>query len=848
MMLYTLFSWLNTHESRPFPDHQTETRAKFLREQLCAVEKKRALLAEVRVARFENPADGTAINVKSCLLEQHIAFMDFMAFFEHQFTIDEEKSLYVLGLEYLLVTPANVIPKINRSEKIPQLFTELFAHDRALALAFYRQNKMALTAFHDVNLVLSCDRVHHFLMHLAQELAYQEQPLGIHFLFRYFIDNTEQFSAAILWLLRRGISIEQILETNLLQDFMLYNLISLNDPESEIKEFYTLLYRFPEAHLLVEAAGQVRCEDPAFQRFSLTGTLHPQKEMRSVQAQPAFMQFTPSLENFQALHELFGQKFLVSAIEWYNQANHDVWFSALNHALNQSITDAQLLDLINQIAAKNNPHLLQTLASLLDDKTTELLAARHHGSILHLLPYKPALCQQISAMNLMPYLEEISDRHDSIFDIIPQLMAMFNAFRDTNTTVAGVVYETIIDKMLSNQSIWDDISLITQLRKFSEKDRLLAKKQQELEAQFDQSVAQQDFSLPFTVDNYHVIVDVWFSVSQKINLLKNLALLSSACPNDKYCLQTHIAYVVFSHQGSNFKLDEFIQALEIEPFLASDEVTEYERLLIEIMTTIDNESIRHEIIDKLNEKYTKQSLWIHKIYGGETVFKRAIKHGNLGFLNWLETKYHPCNIHIDIAAIQAAKDRQWRVVDYFCISSAYKPQQHAMKSLLILAVKHGELQTVQTLCDFNINHPTQKLVEEAFKHAIANKHVTIIQFFCNLPVNSPSEAVIQKAFKQAIKSANFELIHLFCGLANTAPQQTAIDQAMQLASKSYGEDIVSSLHKSATFNAKELMPASPTPRDETLGASLSAMGLFAGQKPPATAKKALVGSITFGTG
>ena len=478
---------------------------------------------------------------------------------------------------------------------------------------------------------------------------------------------------------------------------------------------------------------------------------------------------------------------------------------------------------------------------MLSDETVEKLVGQRCGAVLHLLPYKTALPTRISEGDITQFLKEMVAEDASVFDVIPQLRSLLGSFNRVNKTVAVLVYEAIFDHAIQHSYLLEDTGLIKQLRKFSEMDAVVAKKGNYLQAQFDDCIETQALAGILNTESYHLIEDTWLDVSRKLVRLKEIARLTTHFPGDKYKMQAHLAKIYFLKYPSYFSLDDFFLALGVTATVSAEGVSEYERLLIEILTTIDDETIRNSIVEKL---YTKGRSWIHEEYGGGCVFDRAVQQGNVGLIKWLKLDKHLDRHTINLAVFTAAEAGQWHLVDYLCRSSnhKHKSQQKIFKELLPLAAGAGQLDLVKFLCETAIKPLQDKPVEQAFVKAAINGHLSVVEYchglnigvprarlmattltlvihhehpsmieylgnfpenpslsravrdallhesehermhvikqLCDLRMNAPSQDAIGDAFIRSIRCGQLQVALYFLNLPTNAPNQKAVDIAL----------------------------------------------------------------------
>jgi hypothetical protein len=777
-MLNELFSWIHSDGDSTLLSNEMVTKSTLKSTHKIAVDLQRKMVADIRLERLVKSKDPSELRDKSLLIDSNQAYIKFLEFSQEKLTLRDPYPSFDLGLDYCLERNTD---DPGNNEKIAKIFFAMLEDNPDKALEVYQEKKKELDEIISIKFRVKIERVTQSLLVLSEQLKFQKKPLGLVPLFKNHIENPEEFAVILLWMLQQGVSVENILKNYFLHNFLSYHLISLHDSESPIDSLYAILEQFPQARPLLEAAGKVRCEERGFNSYALTGKVCLPDSLRSVEETSFSFDFSSTKENFSSLHKLYGQPLLVSALLWCADSDESAeWKVAIHQVINDSLTLDQLSSLINYFSTLNNSKLFELLSSLIDGKSVGKLVEMNHGSVLHLLPYKESLYRKISDINVAQFLKQFNASSISDYDAVPQLMSMFNVFRVVNEEIASLVYEAVLERMLQTPMFFDDSQLVKKLKKFADRDTLLNKKITEFETQLDHCILQQSLAESFTIDGYHAIEDVWLGMAQKIVYLKEISPLESSCPHDKHALRARIAKEYFEYHKHNFDLNSFVLALEIEPVLAEESVTDYERVLIELITSIDDNSVRNNILKILEKKYDDSSHWVHKKYGGETVFNLAAKQGNVGFLTWLEDTNPTTRVAVGYATLHAAKAKQWRVVDYFCTVAETRPRQHVVDEALEMAAADGALETVRLICESE-HTPVKKAVEQAVLKAVMNNQVSVAGYLCNLPSkNAPCHAILVKGFKVAFHDGNMELLQVLGSVPNPL-LTTAVEHALASA-------------------------------------------------------------------
>ncbi|MFW2571467.1 hypothetical protein [Legionella sp. 29fVS95] len=808
-MLSSLVAWIEgTQEDFPF-ENQSLTLSYFEKEQAVEQQNHKQLIAKVRVAWFSKrrKIDTSHTSLPEAQdVEKHLHLLNFIEFGKKELTAIVSDSLFSLALKYCLSLLAEN-KEATLVLKSTHLFMVLLHEDKTKTLKFYEENKSLFKDCEGINRQVAKElaeikmgeavkSVETYLAFFSEELAEQKNALGISALFNTELYDVEKFAALLLWLLQQGVSSRTILRTNLLHNFLRYHLFTLDQEESAIRQLYRLLAQFPEAKKLVVQAGKVSCDERGFESYSLDGVLHREEELLSVQVSDAPLDFTPTEENFAALSKLFGQPFLVAAVITPTEPESQNWLNALKRSLNhESMLTKELPALINLIAV-GQPAFLKELAKLIEESTVEQLISLNSGAILHLLPYKPALFEKIKAVNVEKYIQQLNSSDASGLDVIAQLLVMLTVFLKHNHPSAGQVFDAIIEKLFDNSHLIDDIELLRQLKRYPGWAIHLARRSAQLQRQLEECIARGTEQSSLTIESYQLIEDTWFEVSRKLQTLTYLNSQPKFDFYDKYTLYIRIAQACFNKQGSAFDINAFIELLPLQsPTQPSEDISEYERVLVEILTAIDDELIRDTIIDKLEAAPIQRRNWWARDYGGETVFLKAARQGNLGLLTNIAAIKQQSKPVMNKALLLAAEVGHWPVVNYLCADTIKLFTRRTIYLVLMQAAEQGELTAVGVFCNDDNPLPPKKILEKALEGAITNNHINVVRYLCQLTGNSFSKEVIERGFRLAAKLEHWDLAEYFCSLPVNAPSQLQIEKMFEQAAETNCLELAKRLYR-----------------------------------------------------
>ncbi|KTD59347.1 Ankyrin repeats (3 copies) [Legionella santicrucis] len=636
--------------------------------------------------------------------------------------------------------------------------------------------------------------------------SHQKNPLGLVGLFRQYIGDTEQFAALILWLLHHGVGAKKILQTYLLHDFLKYHFFTLHDKDNEIVRLYALLERFPQAKTLLDAVKKTASDERGLQQYSLNGVFQERKLQTIAPCQNS-SQFSQEPENFLNLHKFFGLPFLIEVVINSSEYIDPKWKETLKQALNKpQVVIEELSGIIHLIASEYSPLVLTNLADLIDDSSIQELLSSNEGAVLYLIPYKPKLFDVINEKNSAELIQQFSIKHPHDSGIVYQLAALFMAFLRKKHPSTSLVFQALIDNLIRYPHLLDDEELLSQLKKYSGSDRLLFQRYEVITKQFNDCILEQTAESSFNSRNYQIIEDSWFDATWKFNALALIKPQTKFNIGNKYEFQAKIAQIAFLHHGKQFDLDAFIEALSLRP-VTSDAVSEYERILIEILATIDNELLRKQIIEKLETHPVGRLDWMKKEYEGKTVFLKAAKYGNLGLIKLFEDELAP--EFFNKAALIAAKENQWSTVDYLARLDKTLLTQDEITRIVRCAAQQGQVNIIQFLYDTYDYLPSTAEIATILEEAITNNHLNVVTYFYQSPfalpkqsvinslfnlaieaeaidvipfiaetgVNKPTLFTVEKAFEQATFNQKLKIIQTLCNLSSNAPRSIIIERA-----------------------------------------------------------------------
>ncbi|GGI79437.1 ankyrin repeat domain-containing protein [Legionella impletisoli] len=838
-MLFDLFSWIhcdgdvNVLKAKPIAIAHIQ---QALSE---AIVLQQSLLSSMRALHF-SPASSEQERAKAkSAFETNVAYQQFLSTCNHHVDTLALIEVSQLALTYL----STLEDKPLRLVKTQALFHFCFSEDQTRALSIFQTN---------YNQLDDEVRVDVFLLKLATQLRHQAHPLGITSLLADFVEDTIQFTAAILWLLKRGVAPQAILSSGLMHHFFAYHIAYLDSDESPLKRFYHLLASYPEAEELIGLARRTTARMRGFEEFSLTGDRTAESLLKE-EVCTSSIRFSISRNNAFALYNLFHTSFLLEALDEAH-ANKESWRIILKELLNHEDTHDVLSNLLDRLVRNGHYLRLKRVGELLEDSTGARLLEKDVGGIFHLLPFKPSWYEQVSLFNITNYLKRLKETSYSTEDVIAQLVSIIKGLQKTHQSSANEAYQALVNLIALNPDYLNDALLLNMLRRYPGKDGVLQEIVHHLSLQFEESFAEILTQDAFGEEQFYTLEDTWKSISKQLSVLSLIGTVSSPVPHDKYELFTYVAQGRLAHLSEKMNYKALACALRLEPELSRDWVNEYERYVIELLIALDHEPTRTQIVSELNCKYGACATWIGHKYGGRTLLSAAAEQGNSGLLRWLlsgERRLTLQTKELTAALLRLAQLGHWQGVEVILevcpeildkkiekrllflaaeqdqlvmvhqLIELGKFTDNVLQSALVKAVEAGHSKVAHYLLNEEIRPPRAVSFAKGFRkaflagswldaqffasyktspsvrhevhqlliHSVLHQDKAGIECLCDLECNEPDQHDIEQAFEEAAKMGEVELLELFCN-STYQPTLPSIERALNRATKNGHEEAV----------------------------------------------------------
>jgi ankyrin repeat protein len=744
--------------------------------------------------------------------------------------------LCFLVLNYL-IQPNLELDIPAKPAKVAALFAQLINLDEKRALDLYEKHPTFAQDFpaitQQVNILKKrrilearVAAVDSNLKDLEALLLHEKNLLGIIPLFIGKIDDPYVFAALILYVLNKGVTADELIAKKILSVFLAYHLHSLSDEDNAVNTLYAVLDQLEiKQDPATKLAEKAKISPAKIQRlqssYSLTGEIIKTMSIGDDTFDP--FAFTVTNDNFKNLLSLFGDLFLYEALK-YSTANlndndlKELLHSCLNDQDNHDLS--RLSNLIKTLK-ETKPRLLEGLASLIDDATINKFIDQKNGLIFHLASYKPLIIDRlINTNDFKEYIKELiqsnGNRHDTLTQLVP-LFKNANRHPDIQKFLYGEILKLMIGTTAGEDPIEDE-GVITTLRLSRKQyyEETITQLANELTSQFEQSITSLKNDL--SRNAYLDVEDTWRAVAKKFNLLKRLLNLNFPnFPTDKYALYTLVVDRLLKANINDFNLKDFLQNILLmqNEFAEADiGISEFERGLIEILTSVDDSQVRTATIELLDTTARKNEQWIEQRYDGKSVFSLAAIKNNVGLIEVLLTTKTADNIpsaFVSIAVVEAAKTNQWKAVRYLCaIKAGNKPDSNATSYVLPLAIIANQLAIVQELLAMSTdNKPSKCIVRSAFQFAAMEGKLEVVQAICKMQTdNKPDSGDISEALQLAVNANKLAIVkELLATNANNKCFSEVVFSALETAAKNGQWEIVSAICEMAVDNGLDIMVA-----------------------------------------
>lgn len=527
-----------------------------------------------------------------------------------------------------------------------------------------------------------------------------EKKTDIVGLFCSYFDTPELLAASILWLLSRGLSPLEVIQTGLLQAFLIPNLDTMHIERSRVEKLYFHLSQYDEAAGLIELSAKTYAcrvrvlahESEASELNSaflaLNGTIFRDNNLINIPIIPVFFDFTESLENFINLESLFGSYFfervlrlLSSPSKRYTEKFRRDSTEHLKRcfSLKKDPEGNKLAELIEHIVCVGKIELgdildlLRQLSEIIDDDVAKVLNKNHPSTAIHLANHFSVIADSIIENDI----NGISQTSITNRGTLLKLYTLKGVFPTLDIT--DKMLTILIDNPPLRADKWD---------RFLWENKCIEKKINELVSPLLDEITSL-VEKGFTSEDYPILES---NLKEREKPLDFLYKMHGHYLNiwDVYRLRTTIINAFFVKTPTRNGLSEILDLVTEE---AKDKVEERQQTLIEvIVSTIGDTPLRDCAISMLQP--TLPENWTEKTYGSENVLEKATKRGNLQFIEFILKNYGEFQKLNLIGAFKAALfSRQYEIATKLCDFNII----HTLGAVLILTSANKATQESRAL-------------------------------------------------------------------------------------------------------------------------------------------------------
>ncbi|MBA2651837.1 MAG: hypothetical protein H0U73_06190 [Tatlockia sp.] len=711
----------------------------------------------------------------------------------------EPFNLFKASLQWLRdASGTSIKNKIIAQQKIGVIFSRFLDLEPEEAIEFYRQElKMIYPSGgiiisnyeNEKKFKVSKKEIEKLVIDKLENFKEIKRPLSL--LLHVDLSNAVELSVYIIWLLRKGESVQSILETGVLQSFLIANIHRLNDETNPVQSFYCMLAEFKEAEQLSILAAKTRVKDEAFKNYNLHGNLCAHEKLDLVQVtEPSFIGILDR-RLFNKLYSIFGINFLYDSFNHLHQSNENN--EVLTEALNSKYSALSAIpQLINKILSSYEEESLENrykrLAKLISKETfLELLSVKNHLIMLYLLPHREDLITEeqfnecirnlvedpslapLKKWDLMMNMVRWTKNKDSIepFLFLYQSMVILVLKSTENLFEIEKVIEPLclIYGIFAKVSEHDELSITNQL--IIENREFLQTLSLDCDTQWEKLCKDRLKNPNFNLDDYNLLQESWLSYFKKRNFFQRLFSLpkEDLSFNDSLILQAkslnETDFALLNLANLLFDLYEKEESIDS----LSDRSTE---LLSDVVTILrhSNPILTDQIIVFLN---IKSLIWVNLPRPHISLIEEAVLYNNLELITYLLKQEFciPLEVTDILSALKLAITHEnlpiiklflaAKVVGQFsegeCYSLYHRALEGKSSSVFTELLKHPKLlqfnkkkqlsliaEAAFIVCDwaipmlinvvdFRLNNED---LDELLSFAVTNKQWRCVEVLCNL--------------------------------------------------------------------------------------------------------------------
>ncbi len=711
--------------------------------------------------------------------------------------------------------------------KIAPVFGAWLAQESTLAIEYYEtyydgvSHKVGRESPEAEMLFLLGEAVvQHYLAGLRIALQYQDNPLAICRFMGPISANPTRYVAFMIWMLEQRLSIDQLVQSGVLQQFLGYHFDSLHsdlcdEPLNPTALLYGLLQRFDCAVALVNYAKQVACDIPGYAAYDLHG--QQRGTLLIINCINEFPLLTRTSANIERIINVFGQLGLRESVRTlFHCTDRDPLADPFHRFLIELIQATPTLitpALIKQVADYSAMEL-QKWAFFVDDSFFQGWLDSRELALLYLIPHKPHWLNHVTVSMMQSYLQSIQAAYHpgSEAENIRLLMCLYQIASLQNVDLLESIYERMIDLILRHRYLLEDNAIFRLLRSSPFAEKYADKRANALMKNLEE-IVHAFLSQPLDDADFSRLKSDWNWLYEQIEALQLLNKFKVIFPKEEIDL---IVYLFEQHsQTERPSWDRLMDALQLKGSGSEPTSKKNRQALLGILTKVDDNHLRHMILDML--RLDQASL----LAVNPRFFLDAIHAGNKGLLDW----YLQVKDLDDRLLDQAINSQQWSMIEHWIVNYELPEFSTDLIDRLLIAVSGsqniGLLRRLIHDCDYSFSKaaiaqalrvasqhdddkalyslyylkPSPMALKVAFAQAIENQSHHALAFFTGMKKAKPNLAFeMQRAFNAAVRTNDIALVSRLTQCAANGPPRKVIQVAMEKAMELHQTEMVNLLN------------------------------------------------------
>ena len=700
-------------------------------------------------------------------------------------------SLYQLMMTIALDNPA-------LHAKVGEIFAAWLMHEPKLATDYYETyyDKVAQKVKRDspeagMVLMLGEVLVQHDLKELRLALQYQDNPLAICKLLAPVSAIPTRYAAFIIWMLEQSASINQLLQSGILQQFLGYHFDTLHSDACEdsfnpVVLLYGLLQRFPCAVPMVDAAKQVSCDIRGHSAYNLLG--QQQESLIVVNKMNEFPLLTRTEDNIKQVIHVFGQPGLVEVVRTLlHDTSHHRQDDSFHRCIIQLVRKTPSLitpGLIKQVAEERATEL-RRWASFIDDGLFQQWRDSNELAILFLIPHKPHWLQEVTVLMMQCFLELIqaANQPGTETENMSLFMCLYQIASLHQVEMMDSIYERMLDFTLRHRYLLEDGAVFRTLKNYRQVGQCVSRKADVLMSRLDE-ITSDCLHRPFSEAGFLRLHSDWTWLGAQMEILHSIHTVRVSFPKKE------VDWVVYlfkqyslTHEPDWQQLMDALQLNHNEtPFLTNKN----KQTLLSVLTSVDDESLRQMIMSKfeINVSFVRRQLLLN-----------AIRAGNKGLIDWYLQR---SPLDVDLFE-QAVACKQWSILKNWMDTVVLpKLTEAQMDHLLIEATGSCDIKLIRLVIKrFNASFSESAIAQAV---SVASQHDDDKALYY-LYALKPTSRALQVGFAQAIHQEKSNALVFFIGMKKKKPHLAyEMERAFNIAVKKNDVAMVSHLTRSNNIN------------------------------------------------